>query len=63
MMGVTMVGDLSFAAFTHDGLLAERLAGSLITIAASCTVDSCLVSGLEVIAMGIFECMVDTTDL
>ncbi len=63
MMGVTMVGNLSFNAFTRDGLLAKRLASSLTTITVSCTVDSCLVSGLEVVAMGIFECSVDTTDL
>ncbi len=50
MMGVTMVGDLLFDAFTCDGLLAKCLAGSL-TIAACCTVDSCLVSGLEVVAV------------
>ncbi len=35
--GVTMVGDSSFAAFARNELLAERLASSLTTIAASCT--------------------------
>ncbi len=34
-MGVTMVGDFSFDAFAHNGLLAECLAGSLTTIVAS----------------------------
>ncbi len=62
MMGVTMVGDLSFNAFTHDGLLTECLVSSL-TIAVCCTADSCLVSCLEVIAAGIFECAIFTTDV
>ncbi len=62
MMGVTMVGDLSFDAFTRIGLLTKRLAGSL-TIAACCTVDSCLVSGLEVVTVGIFECTLITTEV
>ncbi len=61
MIGVTMVGDLSFNAFTCDGLLAEHLAGSLTTVA-HCTIDSCLVSGLEVVAVGIFECTIFTTN-
>ncbi len=30
MMGVTMVGDSSFPAFTRDELLAERLAGCTV---------------------------------
>ncbi len=38
MMGVTMVGDLSFDAFTHNGLLAEHLAGSLTIAVAYCSV-------------------------
>ncbi len=62
MMGVTMVGDLPFDVFACNRLLAKHLAGSL-TIAALLVVDSCLVSSLEVIAAGIFECMVDTTDI
>ncbi len=37
MMGVTMVGDLSFNAFTHDGLLAEHLAGSLTITVVYCS--------------------------
>ncbi len=57
-----MVGDLLLNAFACDGLLAEHLASSL-TIVAFPPVDSCLVPGLEVIATGIFECVVDTTHL
>ncbi len=62
IMGVTMVGDLLFDAFTHDGLLAECLASSL-TIAVRCTGDSCLVSSLEVVVMGIFKCAIFTTNV
>ncbi len=63
MMGVTMVGDLSFNAFTCDGLLAKRLASSL-TIMAYCTVDWFLLSSLSGCEVtGIFECMVDTTNI
>ncbi len=36
MTVITMVGDLLFTAFAHNGLLAECLAGSLTTIMASC---------------------------
>ncbi len=62
MIGVTMVGDLLFNAFSCNGVLAECLAGNLTTTAC-CTVDSCLVSGLEVIIMGIFECALITTEV
>ncbi len=60
MMGVAMVGDLPFDAFTCDELLAEHLASSL-TITVCCSVDSYLVSGLGVVATCIFECMIFTT--
>ncbi len=62
MMGVTMVGDLLFNAFTHDELLAKHLAGSFTTTV-HCSVDSCLVSGLEVVIAGISKCMVKTTEV
>ncbi len=61
MMGVTMVGNLLSDAFTCNRLLAECLASSL-TIMACCAVDSCLVSVLEVVAVGIFECAIFTTN-
>ncbi len=57
-----MVGDLSFNAFTRDELLAKHLAGSFTTTV-HCSVDSCLVSGLEVVIAGISKYMVKTTEV
>ncbi len=65
MMGVTMVGDFLFDAFACNELLAECLASHVAGFnpTSACCFDSCLVSGLEVIMVGIFECALITTEV
>ncbi len=65
-VGVTMVGDSLFDAFTRDELLAERLASFAVLGSAAPTacLDSSLISVLVVkLRMGIFECVVSTTEV
>ncbi len=67
MIGVTMVGNSLFVAFTCNELLAECLAGHVAGFnpILACCFDSCLISGLEVIVIitGIFECALITTEV
>ncbi len=65
MIGVAMVGDSSSIAFAHNELLAGHLASHFAGFNPTlvCCFDSCLVSGLEVVIAGIFECMLITTEV
>ncbi len=66
MMNDTMVGAFSSAAFTRNELLAERLAGCAVmgSAAPAACFDSSLVSLLVVKSLtGIFECVMDTTEV
>ncbi len=65
MIGVALVGDPLSNAFTRNELLAKHLTGCVDRsnpTSARCF-NSCLVSGLEVIIVGIFKCMWITTEV
>ncbi len=60
-----MVVTFSFSAFTCNELLAECLVGRVADdfVTSVCCFNSCLVSFLEVVIMGIFKCAFVTTEV
>ncbi len=65
MMGSDVVVTFLFSAFTCNELLAERLVGHVADnfVTSVCCFNSCLVSFLEVVIMGIFECAFVITEV